>query len=265
MSTATLPAPTRRATRFEGLVALVTGATSGIGRATAIAYAREGARVVVAGRREPEGQAVVDAIVADGGEALFVRTDVTRESEVIALIARTLEQYGRLDVAFNNAGLLGPRAPMVDQQPADYERIFDANVKSVYFSLRHEIPAMLRSGGGAIVNNASIGGSLGFPGVGLYVGAKHAVIGFTRTAALEYAAQHIRVNSVSPAGIQTDMVDAAFGVGDSDRKQAFAAAHPVKRLGTPEEVADAVLYLTAPGASFVTGHDLRVDGGYTAQ
>ncbi|HVU24322.1 MAG TPA: SDR family oxidoreductase [Opitutus sp.] len=251
--------------RFENRVALVTGGTSGIGRATALAYGREGAQVVVAGRRVPEGEAVVRSITDAGGAAIFVRADVTRELDVVNLVARTLERFGRLDVAFNNAGLLGPRAPLVEQTPEDYERIFDANVKSVYFSLRHEIPAMLRVGGGAIVNNASIGGSLGFPNVGLYVGAKHAVVGLTRTAALDYARQNIRVNAVSPAGIQTDMLDTAFGAGVTDRKQAFAEAHPVGRLGSPEEIADAVLYLTAPGASFVTGHDLLVDGGYAAQ
>ena len=251
--------------RFADKVALVTGATSGIGRAAAIAYAREGAKVVVAGRRSEAGNAVVRAITDAGGEAIFVKTDVTREADIVALVSRTLDQFGRLDVAFNNAGWLGKLAPIAEQTNENYNEIFDANVRGVFWSMKYEIPAMLGSGGGSIVNNASMGGSIGFPNFGLYVASKHAVIGLTRTAALEYANRGVRVNTVSPGGIQTEMLDSAFGAGDTDHKKTMAELHPIGRLGSSEEVADAVLYLSAPGASFVTGHDLVVDGAFTVR
>jgi NAD(P)-dependent dehydrogenase (short-subunit alcohol dehydrogenase family) len=251
--------------RFNHKVALVTGGTSGIGRAAALAFAREGAKVVVAGRREAEGNAVVRAITAAGGEAIFIQTDVAHEDQVAALVSQTLAKYGRLDVAFNNAGVEGSLGPITGQTVENYAHVFDANVKGVFLSLKHEIPALLRTGGGAIVNTSSVAGSIGFANFGLYVASKHAVLGLTKSAALEYAAQGVRVNAVSPAAIQTDMLDRAFGAGESDNKKLMASHHPVGRIGTPEEIADAVLYLSAPGASFVTGHDLVVDGGYTAQ
>jgi NAD(P)-dependent dehydrogenase (short-subunit alcohol dehydrogenase family) len=248
---------------FENKVILVTGGTSGIGRATAIAFARAGGKVVIAGRRESEGQAVVSEIKAAGGEATFVRTDVAHETEVKALVEQTLATYGRLDAAFNNAGVewLGP---LTEATEADYRRVFDTNVWSIITSLKYEVPAMLKTGGGSIINTSSVAGHLGFPGASIYAASKHAVEGITRTAALEFAKQGIRVNAVAPAAIETAMADRFVGA-EGEQREVLASMHPIGRMGRVEEIASAVLFLASDGASFITGESLKIDGGFTAQ
>jgi NAD(P)-dependent dehydrogenase (short-subunit alcohol dehydrogenase family) len=250
---------------FTKKVALVTGATSGIGRATALAFAREGAKVVVSGRREKEGNETVVLIKKAGGEATFVKTDVASEKEVAALVAKTLSTYGRLDAAFNNAGVEGKLGPLQEQSVENYHEIMNANVLGVFLSLKYEIGALLKNGGGAIVNNSSVGGLVGFPGAGIYVASKHAVIGLTQTAALECATQGIRVNAVSPGGIETPMFDRFTSRMGEEGRQQLAALHPIGRAGKPEEIAEAVLWLCSDKASFVTGHSLVADGGWTAK
>jgi len=249
---------------FQGKVAIVTGGTSGIGRAAAIAFARQGARVVVAGRRTAEGEETVRLLRAEGGEGLFVATDVARASQVKNLIGRTLERFGRLDFAFNNAGIEQQPTPFLDQNEEDYDRVMDINVKGVWLSMKYEIPAMLKSGGGSIVNTSSALGVIAFAGVEVYVASKHAVIGLTKSAALEYGKQGIRVNAVLPAVIETDMYERFTGE-KPEMQAAMAALHPIGRIGTSEEVADAVIWLSSDKSSFVTGHSLLVDGGFTAQ
>lgn len=249
---------------FTGKVALVTGGTSGIGKATAIAFARAGAKVVVSGRREREGLAVVEEIRKAGGDAHFVRADVSQEADVKNLVDQTVARYGRLDVAFNNAGV-EHTGPLTEFKVEDYRKIFDANVLGVFLSLKYEIPALLKAGGGAVINTSSIAGHVGMAGVGIYIASKHAVEGITKTAALEYARQGIRVNAVAPAAIVTDMVDRFVGGADSDQGKHLAGMHPVGRMGRPEEVAAAVLYLASDAAKFTTGVSLPVDGGWLAQ
>ena len=247
-------------------VALITGGTSGIGRAAALAFAQQNYAVVVAGRREKEGATVVAEIEKLGGEALFVRTDVTRDADLAALVARTLERFGRLDAAFNNAGVEGQFGLTIADQTAEhYDHVFNANVRGVLFAMKHEIPALLKSGGGSIVNTSSVLGSVGMPGAAVYAASKFAVNGLSKSAALEYAAQRVRVNVVSPGPIQTEMLDRAFGPGESEGKKAIGATVPAGRVGTAEEIAATVVWLSSPAASYVTGQDLQVDGGYTAK
>jgi NAD(P)-dependent dehydrogenase (short-subunit alcohol dehydrogenase family) len=248
---------------FEGKVALVTGGTSGIGKATALAFARAGAKVVLSGRREKEGAEVVAEIKKLGGDAAFIRADIAKDADVKAMVKFTVDKFGRLDIAFNNAGVEWMGA--LDQATeAEYRRVFDINVWGVLNSMRHEIPVMLKNGGGAIVNTSSIAGHVGLPQVSVYIASKHAVEGLTKSVALEFAKQNIRINAVAPAAVATEMVD-RFAGKEGDTRDYLTSLHPVGRIGTSEEIAAAVLYLASDVAKFTTGTSLVVDGGWVAQ
>lgn len=247
-------------TAFEGRVALVTGGSSGIGRATALAFAAQGARVVVASRRARESAETVRQIVAAGGEALFVQTDVTQAAQLQALVARTVAEYGGLDYAFNNAGIEGtPFVPLHHYAEETWDTVMAINVKGVFLSMKYELPHVAARQG-AIVNMASLAGLKGSRIGAAYVASKHAVVGMTRAAALEYADKGVRINAVAPAVIHTAMAERAF-FQDPAVKARAVAIHPLGRIGTPDEVAQAVIWLCGPGASFTTGHTLPVDGG----
>jgi NAD(P)-dependent dehydrogenase (short-subunit alcohol dehydrogenase family) len=249
---------------FHGKVALVTGGGSGIGRATALAFARHGAHVVIGDRDVQRGEETVSMIRDAGGTATFQRTDVLVAAQVEALVDHAIAKYGRLDAAFNNAGIEGDVRPLVEQTEANYDAVMDVNVKGVWLCMKYEIPRMLEQGGGAIVNCSSVAGVIGFPGIGIYVASKHAVIGLTKTAALEYSAKGTRINAVNPGLVNTEMADRlAAGIGTS--KEELAPLHPIGRIGRAEEVADAVLWLCSAQASFITGHSLIIDGGFTAR
>lgn len=250
---------------LDGKVALVTGAASGIGRAIAIAYAREGARVVVsdlatadAGMRE-----TLALVEAAGGTGTTIAADVARAADCGALVAAALERFGRLDVACNNAGIAGGLAPTADYPEEAWDRVIAVNLSGVFHCMRHEIRAMLAGGGGAIVNIASILGTVGFAGASGYTAAKHGVLGLTKTAALEYGAQGLRVTAVGPAFIHTPMI--AGLESDPATAAQLVALHPAGRLGQPEEVAALVVWLSGPQASFVNGSYHAVDGGYLAR
>ena len=246
---------------FSGKVALVTGGTSGIGKATAIAFARAGAKVVLTGRREKEGAQVVDEIKKAGGDAAFVRGDVAKDADVKAMVDFAIKKFGRLDIAFNNAGVewMGPVEKATE---SEYRRIFDINVWGVLNSMRHEIPFMLKNGGGAIVNTSSVAGHIGLPQVSVYIASKHAVEGLTKSVALEFAKQNIRINAIAPGVIQTEMFDRF--AGEDETRDQLRAITPVGRFGASEEIAAAVLYLASDDAKFTTGTSLVVDGGFVA-
>ena len=249
---------------FQDKVVLITGGTSGIGEATAKLLAGQGAKVVVAGRRTEQGNAVVDAIKSAGGEAFFVRTDVTQEEDVKNLVAETVNKYGRVDVAFNNAGVEGA-GPVHEVTVEQYRHIFDINVLGVFLSMKYEVEQMLKQGSGVIINTSSILGQVAMPGASVYNASKHAVEGMTKTAALEYAQQGIRVNAVAPAATATDMIDRFAGKEGAESRDQLAALHPMNRLATVEEIAGAVAYLASDAASFTTGISLPVDGGFLAR
>jgi NAD(P)-dependent dehydrogenase (short-subunit alcohol dehydrogenase family) len=244
-------------------VAIVTGGTSGIGRDAALLLAKAGARVVVAGRREKEGREVIDAILSAGGDAFFVKTDVAKNADVQSLVQKTVEKFGHLDVAFNNAGVEGNWIPIVEQLEEDWDRTIEIKVKGVWLCLKYEIQQMLKQGtGGAIVNMSSIAGLMGGAGAATYCASKHAVMGLTKSAALETSRNGIRINAVCPAVIDTPMADRLFGPPGSN--QGSISHHPIGRHGVPKEVSEAVLWMLSDSASFMTGQSIVLDGGFLA-
>jgi len=249
--------------RFAGKVAFVTGAGSGIGRATAIAFAAEGAEVVLADIDTVGNEETARLVAEHGARVLSVKCDVTSSSDIQAVIQQTVQEFGRLDVAFNNAGIEQPPAPLVDIAEDEWSRLLDIDLRSAFLCMKYEIPAMLENGGGSIVNTSSGAGVVGIRGQAAYVAAKHGLIGLTKSAALDYADQGVRVNAICPGIIETPMMD-RFSGGTSEGRARVIGQEPVGRMGRPEEIASAVLWLSSDLGAFATGHAMVIDGGQTA-
>jgi NAD(P)-dependent dehydrogenase (short-subunit alcohol dehydrogenase family) len=249
--------------RLDGGVAIVTGASSGIGRSSALFYARDGASVVVSDLDEKGGEETVRQIEDAGGTAMFVRADVSKPEECERLVAQTMERFGRLDFACNNAGIGGEASTTGEYEIEEWDRVIAINLSGVFYGMRYQIPAMLENGGGAIVNVASVLGAVGFGTAPAYVAAKHGVVGLTKTAALEHAQQGVRVNAIGPAFIQTPMIAALEA--DRETRDMLVSLHAMGRLGTADEVAELVVFLSSDAASFITGSYHAVDGGYLAR
>jgi NAD(P)-dependent dehydrogenase (short-subunit alcohol dehydrogenase family) len=248
---------------LAGKVALVTGGTSGIGRDTAVLFAKEGAKVVVTGRREAEGKETLEMIRAAGSDGLFLKGDVANAAEVEMMVQKTVEKFGRLDIAFNNAGIEGAWVPIVEQSEEDWDRVIDINLKGTWLCLKYEIRQMVKQGGGGtIVNMSSVAGWIGSAGAATYCASKHGVLALTKTAALENAKDGIRVNAVCPAVIETAMAERAFA--DPEVNKFVLSQHPLGRFGKPREISEAVLWMCSERSSFMTGQSLIMDGGFLA-